>query len=294
MPESDYGLSRWQAMIANADDGSVVTACPCGMPKMHQLLGTPCGDIEAMERKMAEATPTNAHLERRDLRAFHRKLQDFCLRVCNVEGYAYRRSRNAIIIYPPDGSEPITIHARNTERQLRSINQWYAKHNPSVTEVSADTTVDVTVTPATLYPLPTPVIHDPDDWQTHFSDNGDPVENFETNGHVWRCRLCVGTPDAYESSSPTGIGGHNRMKHSDTTSMFSPEARAKGIDTKRFNRLSRQIESAVVTLAGSIGWEAGPGVQEKMAALEAENADLRRKLGEAEARLALMREAMNA
>lgn len=304
LTDADDGKVKFLSMFTASVDtpDSLVTLCVCGLPKVHLMLGTECGDVRRLEEVMAEASQsTNAHLERRDLRAFHRKLQDFLLRLTNVEGYAYRRARNSVIVYPPDGSAPITVFARNSERQLRSLNQWYEKHTgktaPETAPEAVDATVDATVdspdvtipTPSTVFAMAQPVVHDPDDWQTHFDITGRAVENFETNGVVWRCRLCIGTDHEYESSESTGIGGHNRMMHGDTTSLFSPEARAKALDTRRFNRLSRQIEEAVVTLAHSIGWEAGPGVQERIEELERQNTALLARAEEAETRLAMIK-----
>lgn len=252
-----------------------------------------------------DLTPTNAHLERRDLRAYHRKLQDFLIKCTNLDGIPYRRTRNSVILYPLDQSPSITVHARNSERQLRSLNQWYAKHGPtkpevqvpavSVVEDPQDGIELVVETPSVTEPEPIPDPHeDPDHWSQHYSDKGDPVEGFVTDGYWYRCTLCADTPDEFLVADSRGIGGHRRMKHSDTTAMFGPEAREKATDTRRFNRLSRQIEESITTLAHSIGWQVGPDQSARLAELELENADLRQRCEEAEARLALLREAMGA
>lgn len=251
---------------------------------------------------------TNAHLERKLLRAYHRKLQDFIIRATNVDGLKYRLNKNSIVLYPPDDSLPMTIYARNHERQVRSINQWYAKHGPQQVHVPA---IDVTDEPEDGEEVealaewveavqgPDEVKPDPDPvdehWSQYIGSDGEPVQNFETDGAWYRCTLCKGTDSEYISDMIIGIGGHIRMNHTDTSDLFTPEARLKALDTRRFNRLSRQVTEALDILVKSVDYQQhNTAAERKIARLEAENAELRRKLGEAEARLALLREAMGA
>jgi hypothetical protein len=267
------------------------------------------------EARMDSAT--NAHLERKHLRAYHRKLQDFIIRATNVDGLRYRLNRNSIVLYPLDDSLPMTVYARSNERQVRSINQWYAKHGPQQVKVPAivvddpedgdEVTVEEAVPnfldwapTAEEVPSPTdeptpPPAEDDEHWSQYIGSNGEPIQNFETDGAWYRCTICRGTATEYISDTPVGIGGHIRMNHTDTTGLFTPEAREKGLDTKRFNRLSRQVTEALDILVKSVDYQQhNTAAEKKIARLERENADLTRRLEEAEARLALIRESMGA
>jgi len=277
--------------------------CSCGLPWQHNLIGTPCNDARAFIRKVDELTmteqPSTAHIDRKDVRAYHRKIQDFLLQAINGGECTYRQARNTIILYPPDGSQNITVYARNSERQLRSLTQWYEKH------VAPKPTIELVpqpdVTPADIHVHPIDVTSESEsdlgdlmegEWSQHFSEEGEPVEGIETNGMLWRCTPCMGTESEWISNRPAGIGGHRRMRHTDTSDLFTPEALAKSVDSRRFNRLSRQIEEAVAVLAKSIGMQVGPS--DRIAELEAEVETLRKQNGELEARLALIREAYGA
>lgn len=259
-------------------------------------------------------TATNAHLERRQLRAYHRKLQDFIIRATNVDGLRYRLNRNSVVLYPLDDSLPMTIYARNHERQVRSINQWYAKHGPQQVQVPAITVTEddpedgieeaieslveqglvEEVPSVTDEPTPPPA-EDDEHWSQYMGSDGEPIQNFETDGAWYRCTLCKGTDSEYISDQTIGIGGHIRMNHTDTTDLFTPEARAKALDSRRFNRLSKQVTEALDILVKSVDYQQhNTAAEKKIARLEAENESLRTELGEVRARLALIQEAMGA
>jgi hypothetical protein len=256
---------------------------------------------------------TNAHLERRLLRAYHRRLQDFIIRATNVDGLRYRINHNSLVLYPLDESLPMTVYARNSERQMRSLTQWYAKHGPQAVTVPPVTVitddpeeqgieaaiaelVDQGYVEEVPTDEPTPPPH-PDDehWGQYIGSDGEPIQNFETDGFWYRCRLCKGTDNEFISDQVIGIGGHIRMNHTDRASLYTEQARAKALDTRRFNRLSKQVTEALDILVKSVDYQAYNTVAErKITRLEKENAELRRRLGEAEARLALIAEAYGA
>ena len=224
MPRLSHSMARPSFAFRIAAVESA--ACECGLPFEHYLLGTPHGDFHAFHRKVEEMTeqPHNDVLNRNDLRAYHRKIADFLIQAVNDEGCRYRLNRNNIMLYPPDGTAAVTVYARNTDKQFRSLRQWHAKH-VAVTEEPADAPVsepalsvvenpDVTVQPVNDLDF------DPADlggeWAQHYGENGEPVEGFETNGVLWRCALCWGTDQQYIANHPTGIAGHRRIRHSES------------------------------------------------------------------------------
>lgn len=106
--------------------------CWCGQPLGHDWPGKSVGakhpkNVEESREVSSQRNETMPALDRRDLRAFHRRLQDFILSCIN-EGVRYRLTKNSIILYAPDGTTPMSVYARNTDRQLRQLQRWYIDH----------------------------------------------------------------------------------------------------------------------------------------------------------------------
>lgn len=287
-----------------------LSTCWCGEPIGHDWPGKKSGapHPHTQERKQvvvvqrSEENPPR--IEKRDLRGYHGTLKDFITNAVNTDGLRYRIGTNEVLLYPPDDSRPISVYARNNDSQIKSLRQWYNAHvepfNEPVEQASvrelAETLNDpvehpVEVNQSTGSPEAKvqAEAQDGDGWRPYVTDAGDPVPNFETNGTLYRCRECLGTEFEYVSDRRNGIGGHNRMRHTDTTSLFSEEGIAKNVDSRRFNRLSRQVQKAVEDLAAATGMSLGDG--EEVERLRAEVAEQRKRAEDAEAKLALMREA---
>lgn len=252
-------------------------------------------------------TATDTPLQRRTLRAYHHRVADFLIKCVNEEGFGYRQTTNTIVLYPPDGSANVTVYARNSDRQLRTLVQWHDKHLGMTASESEVTVSAVDVTPAEIHVHPIDVTAvdepqvdaqpveepDPNDehWQTYLATNGEPNELIETDGAWYRCRECRLGGEEWITYSAAGIGGHIRMKHRDRSNLTTPEAMAKSLDTRRYNALARHAENAVAELQRALGHSTAAA---RIAELEAENAELRQKLSEAQARLDLIKEAYGA
>jgi hypothetical protein len=110
--------------------------CWCGQPVGHSWPGKSVG---AKHPKVGKMSVTSSEtIDRRDLRAFHRRLQDFVLHCITEDGVKFRQTKNSVILYPPDGTTPMTVHARNTDRQLRQLAKWYADHVRTEPEEAAE------------------------------------------------------------------------------------------------------------------------------------------------------------
>jgi excisionase family DNA binding protein len=305
--------------------------CWCGDVLDHDWEGKEAGAPHPHDHERAQVVVVQQHepedrphIEQRVLRGYHGTLKKFISQCVNQDGLRFRQGNNETILYPLDDSRPITVYARNTDQQLRGLERWYAAHvqpfkgqvqesnvrdlaakvndpveHPSSTIQFQDTPAD----PATyLPPQPNQSTDsaEPDEdvepeWVTYVTDEGEAIENFETNGELVRCRECLGTENEYVSSSRRGIGGHNRMLHRDTSNLRTPEALEKATDTKRYNRLRAQVQDAHEALGAALGIQQESA---KVKALQAENKGLRdqvtalaKRVEDAEARLALAREA---
>lgn len=244
--------------------------------------------------------PKERPIKRNELRAFDPKITEFILHAVNTAQFSYRTTRNSVILYPTDESANVTVYARNSDRQLRSLRQWFAKHDPDHPLPDPDTTqpaAESIPTPAEIHVQPVNVVPDrapdPDDehWSTYMDSNGEPIERFETDGAWVRCRECRDTDTEWIGFGGTGVGGHTRMRHTDTASLFTEEARAKALDSRRYNALARHVEHAVAELSKALG---KTDSDRRIAELEQALATMTAERDEYKARLDLIREAYGA
>lgn len=327
--------------------------CWCGLPLDHMWPGRTVGTKHPNEETMKTLT---AHVDRRDLRAYHRTIQDFLLQCINTDQLRFRISKNSVILYPPDGTQPQTVYARNSERQLKHLAKWYIEHveqdsKDEAEQNGAATTeqierlakrkndpdehpppkkkahegqvrdVEDVELPATedpaeaVAPTEPQAVEEPVEKQELPAEPGEwtprmirpkgrtseqhPSPNIEQrieDGVLWfRCRPCEDTDHPFRTNKARSIGGHQRIYHTDSTDLYSPEARAKAVQTRREREGWAKVEQAAALLNEVLGTHADPKMVEVMEAriqeLVDENEALRAEKGELEARIALMREA---
>jgi hypothetical protein len=275
--------------------------CWCGEPLGHDWPGKdrgrkhPKGEAVTMSRQMTGT------VDRRDLRGYHAEIQEFIMQCINVDGLSFRIGRNSMLLYPPDNTSPVTVYARNTDRQVRQLRKWYVthvyphiKHDEPETEQEqqvskeeiealADAVNDKVEHPKKeTHPEPEPEPEEEeeaevvpvappeggaDEWVPYVRERSGPSPNIVTNGVLYKCLWCENTDHPFVTDVRRGIGGHNRMQHQDTTNIHGPEARAKAIETGRANRMKEQVQTAIDTLYAAIGVEAAD--RKKMEELEA-------------------------
>lgn len=303
--------------------------CWCGQPAGHEWPGKQAGAHHPQPGDTMSGTTTG--LDRRDLRAYDKTLQDFVLHCTNTLGVRYRANQNSILLFPPDGSTPMSVYARNSQRQLRQLEKWFTEHiAPSFTDGEVATEDDLrklveakndpvehpieepkpakkaaakkaaapayTEEPAKpeeyLPPQPEVVLSNTE-WVPYIKGDGTEDPIIVTNGTQWRCLEHAGTDQEY-IETPKGIGGHKRMWHTDTSDMRTPEAREKALKTKR-ERIMREssVVQAIDLLIEASGYNPTPPVidDERIKELETELAAAVRRAEEAEAKLSLIREA---
>lgn len=115
--------------------------CWCGQPEGHDWPGKDKGRRHPRTPKTTrEESPVSAmtdeapSITRRELRAYHEDLIEVVLRAVNDYGVRYRLRNNGCLLYPPDGSTPYTIHARNSDSQVRDARKWFVNHIVGFTE----------------------------------------------------------------------------------------------------------------------------------------------------------------
>lgn len=259
-----------------------------GAPHPHDHQGR---QQVVMVEQRSERVPDWKRVERGALRGYHAVLKAFLIKCINTDGLSWKPDQNAINVYPPDGTPPMTVRCQNNNSQMRTLDAWYNAHvKPFIDDVDEGTVValaekvnDPEEHPARK-PVPQPT------WQPYVHTDGEVSEFFETDNATIRCRLCVGTGTAYETpyTEVRGLGGHVRMVHRDAENLRTPEALAKATDSKRYNRLLEQVQVAVELLAETVGFT---GTTEKVERLEHALEKERRRADAAEERLRKMQEA---
>lgn len=308
--------------------------CWCSQPAGHDWPGKDSGVPHPTEGELAE----QPYIQRKSLSAYHRNLADLLVQAVNHRGCRYRTGKNSIILYPPDGSEPYTVHARSSDRQVKTFAAWYEKHviAPLFAEAATDTEgsasteeltrlaqqvndpVEHPDPPKVKAPTPAPPakkaapprsVTEPGGWGPYVNRENEQHEHVEHDGHGhFRCRTCLGTESAW-SGEVNGVGGHVRMWHRDRSGLYTPEAEQKRAESRARNAVENEVKVAMRALARIIGVETVD--PKKIRDLEAEVRSLReengrlkrggadvdaanRRADEAEARLALIQEAMRA
>jgi len=320
------------ATVKKDDTIGAETRCWCGQMLGHSWPGK-AGGAKHPKANGDTMPNTATGLDRRDLRAYARVLQDFVLHCVNGMGLKYRITNNSVILYPKDGTTPMTVPARNSDRQMRQLERWYQEHvkepDGEVTpedlarlaEAKNDKTehpVKQQETPAEdektprgqAYEVPpepevvvemTDLIVSTNDevWKAYVYGDGNESTHIITDGTNIRCVLCDRDGREYTIDQPRSIGGHNRMWHTDTSTLRTPEARDKALQTRRRRVMENSnITKAIDLLIEASGYNPGGVDEEKVEELEhqlaqaqATAADWQKKYEDMEAKLAIIREA---
>lgn len=261
-------------------------------------------------------------LNRSKLKAYHRSLQDFIL-LCIADGLRWKMLSNKVMLYPSDGTQAITVHARANENQLKSLQQWYAKHvyleeqpapEPPASDEQLAALAEAKNNPAE-HPKPEPKPAPPK------QESGQPVVTWtpyvkadksvsksiqiSSDGRI-RCIKCKGTEHEFLAGR-NSIGGHKRVYHSDTSTMYGSEARSKATETRQENKRHAKFEQLLDDMCKLFGYEL-IGDADQIEKLEQRITELEDRVAstlkerdaaiaradEAQARLDLLKEALNA
>jgi len=280
--------------------------CWCGEPLDHEWPGKGAGAPHPHEHERMQQVVVVEHdnpapewrrIDRDHMRGFHASLKAFLTKCVNEDRLAWRGISNGVLLFPPDGSNAISVYCRNNDGQLRSLTTWYAAHVLAYAE-PVDEPVDETAVRRLAEEVNDPEEHPvrpaPEEWHPYLTTGGQSHQFFETNGVMIRCRECVGLSSAYETpiGEVRGLGGHVRMAHRDTEDLRTPEALEKSVDSRRYNRLHERVTAAVELLAETVGYTASnESLERENERLKTELARETRRADDAEARVRLMREA---
>lgn len=124
---------------------------------------------------------------------------------------------------------------------------------------------------------------EPGEWVPYMYPKGkipqEPHPYFITNGVQVKCK----THDLIIEAGPAGTGGHSRTYHTDTTSLWGPEAKAKMSETARLNNLRKKVEAGIEMLQQAIGVVPGnPEAEAELAKQVKENTRLHARIAELE------------
>src|SRR5215831_2740068 len=155
--------------------------------------------VVVVNEERPDPTPEWRRIERGALRGFHATLKNFLTQCVNRDLLPWRAINNGILLFPPDGSNAISVYCRNNDTQMRALNTWYQAHvEPSLTPQPADLErlAEQVNDPAEH---PAREFSSTEAWRPYLHSKGEPSDIWETDGTTIRCRLCVGTDTAYET-----------------------------------------------------------------------------------------------
>lgn len=245
---------------------------------------------------MAHAQPDgqdHPRIERSDIRGFTDKaIADLIVQCINYDGCTYRLTDNGVILRPLDGTPAITLAARSGGRQRRDLQRFYDRHVGPVAHPENYPDHDhVTITPADVHVAPIQVasvtevtidkITEAGEWHPYVNSSDEVDPRFEVHEGKYRCVECADSAEPFVTDAARSLAGHYRLKHSDDRSMWTPEAREKALDSRRYNPLREDALLCIEILSSRLGVP----YRDEIAQLKAENADLK-------AQLAIIREAV--
>lgn len=296
------------------------THCWCGELLNHDWPGKKSGRKHPKEGSMAVSQVLN----RNNLKAYSRPIQDFILMAVEKDELKYTVKNNSVMLFPPDGTAGVSVYARNNDRQLQTLETWYRKHvvahrdEVSVEKLAerlndpvehpkrqavdavdaARRQVEPPATIAAQADIPLPEVVE-EEWVPFVNSDGKSLGDWEmttSEPRQYRCLLCIAEGKEHIRDNARGMGGHKRTAHQNSIAeMTSPEAKEKAVSSRRVRTeaIKAILEHAIV-LNDSFGFVVPTADSGKVERLEAENRALKAKVGELQAKLDLMREALSA
>lgn len=292
--------------------------CWCGQPAGHDWPGKASGRKHPKEQRVSAMTEPNT-VARADFKTFNKDIAAIAVEAINTYGCRYSIARNTATVHGLDGS-PMTFGASSGGPDYRKAKSWFQRHVLDVLEAAKQEvaksapkpeprTVQETDVAALALALNGPehpveggrrvepevvevdqpsVSMEETGWRQHIGSNGDPVDDIEvrdTEGGVeFRCLKC---PD-WHGTSPYGIGGHRRTRHTDTEDLWGPEARAKSTETRRVALLQERVKDALTILLDVANV---PDQAAQVEALREKYEQEKRRADDLQARLDLIKEA---
>lgn len=262
---------------------------------------------------MSAAAETPATIRRQDLRGYPKSVVDVLMEAINTYGVGYRLlDGRHLRLYCGDRDViPLKVSAsRPAEYTLPYLTGWLTENwkpwadREQVSKSSLDALAsrypgqgddDTSTEEKVEEPEPTPT--EDDDWKPYVSGSGK-SHGFLTNGTVYRCETC-----GHEQPYSRGLHLHAVMHDEDRKQEFvrkSVEAKRSYRDEQRALEEQREahLNAALAALAEHHGYALVPiaeaGLQQEVESLREQVKTLTEQKEEAEARLALVREAFGA
>lgn len=102
--------------------------CWCGLPLNHDWPGKSSGTKHPKGTSVTTMTEAPPHIDRRQLRAYHRDLQEVILAAVNQYGCRFKMNNSHTVLYSHDGEHTYKVPARNNEQAVNRTRDWFAKY----------------------------------------------------------------------------------------------------------------------------------------------------------------------
>lgn len=102
--------------------------CWCGEPYNHDWPGKAAGTKHPKGTSVTTMTEAPPRIDRRQLRAYHRDLQEVILAAVNQYGCRFKMNNSHTVLYAHDGEHTYKVPARNNEQAVNRTRDWFAKY----------------------------------------------------------------------------------------------------------------------------------------------------------------------
>jgi hypothetical protein len=274
--------------------------CWCGLPFDHDYPGKnfkpplPHPDKEPVTMSTPSSTPDQPRIERKQLRGYHADVADVVLTAVNQYGVKYQIRGSKILLYPPDGTNPLSVRSGTNEGERKRVQGWFVKHCiPEGTPIVKSQTVVEEVNTEVIKELaetvnseehqppaakkahpepeptgsgkpPSPPVEAPpladepsDEWVPYYTGRGKGHKDNEGTKSEIFVTNGVDVRCIVDGwvGKPAGTGGHTRTRHRPTDNMWGPAARQKAFETKRMNTLTESVAAVITQLQEAVGIE---------------------------------------
>ena len=114
--------------------GSMDVCGACGGPFDHDWPGKALGvphprtNKEPVAMTTPSTTPPPERIQRKQLRGYHADVADVVITAVNQYGVKFAIRGSKLLLYPPDGTNPLSVRTGTNEGERKRVQAWFVRH----------------------------------------------------------------------------------------------------------------------------------------------------------------------
>jgi hypothetical protein len=114
--------------------GSMDVCGACGGPFDHDWPGKALGvphprtNKEPVAMTTPSTTPPPERIQRKQLRGYHADVADVVITAVNQYGVKFAIRGSKLLLYPPDGTNPLSVRTGSNEGERKRVQAWFVRH----------------------------------------------------------------------------------------------------------------------------------------------------------------------